>query len=117
VTRGRGLRRSGHPRGGIASVLSDFLTSCEGKQVGVEFALVVTEHPVRAARVVPAALLALSRRPGRPADGLLPGVACGACFAVLETRGDALLALVRSGGELTLVTDQGGGLWGLLVAP
>jgi RsiW-degrading membrane proteinase PrsW (M82 family) len=53
--------------------------------------------------LVPAAVLVLSRRTRRPADGLLLGVACGACFAVLETMGYALVALVRSGGDLTLV--------------
>jgi RsiW-degrading membrane proteinase PrsW (M82 family) len=55
--------------------------------------------------LVPAAALLLLRRNRRPADGLLLGVACGAGFAVLETMGYALVALVRSGGDLTLVNS------------
>jgi RsiW-degrading membrane proteinase PrsW (M82 family) len=55
--------------------------------------------------LVPAAALLLFRRNRRPADGLLLGVACGAGFAVLETMGYALVALVRSGGDLTLVNS------------
>jgi RsiW-degrading membrane proteinase PrsW (M82 family) len=53
--------------------------------------------------LVPAAALLLFRRSRQPADGLLLGVACGAGFAVLETMGYALVALVRSGGDLSLV--------------
>jgi RsiW-degrading membrane proteinase PrsW (M82 family) len=53
--------------------------------------------------LVPIAALLLVRRNRRPADGLLLGVACGAGFAVLETMGYALVALVRSGGNLSLV--------------
>jgi RsiW-degrading membrane proteinase PrsW (M82 family) len=53
--------------------------------------------------LIPAAALLLFRRHRRPADGLLLGVASGAGFAVLETMGYALVALVQSGGNLTLV--------------
>jgi RsiW-degrading membrane proteinase PrsW (M82 family) len=56
--------------------------------------------------LVPAAVLLLFvvlRRDRHPADGLLLGVACGAGFAVLETMGYALVALVGSGGNLSLV--------------
>jgi RsiW-degrading membrane proteinase PrsW (M82 family) len=53
--------------------------------------------------LVPAAVLLLVRRNRQPADGLLLGVACGAGFAVLETMGYALVALVESGGNLTVV--------------
>jgi RsiW-degrading membrane proteinase PrsW (M82 family) len=53
--------------------------------------------------LVPAAALLLFRRDRHPADGLLLGVACGAGFAVLETMGYALVALVGSGGNLSLV--------------
>jgi RsiW-degrading membrane proteinase PrsW (M82 family) len=53
--------------------------------------------------VVPAAALLLLRRDRHPADGLLLGVAAGAGFAVLETMGYAFVALVRSGGDLTVV--------------
>jgi RsiW-degrading membrane proteinase PrsW (M82 family) len=55
--------------------------------------------------LVPAAALLLFRRTPQPAGGLLLGVACGAGFAVLETMGYALVALVRSGGDLTLVNS------------
>jgi RsiW-degrading membrane proteinase PrsW (M82 family) len=55
--------------------------------------------------LVPAAVLLLLRRTRRPADGLLLGVACGAGFAVLETMGYALVALVGSGGNLSVVND------------
>jgi RsiW-degrading membrane proteinase PrsW (M82 family) len=56
--------------------------------------------------LVPTAVLLvylLSRRNRHPADGLLLGVACGAGFAVLETMGYALVALVESSGNLSLV--------------
>jgi RsiW-degrading membrane proteinase PrsW (M82 family) len=55
--------------------------------------------------LVPAAMLLLVRRNRRPADGLLLGVACGAGFAVLETMGYALVALVGSGGDLPMVNS------------
>jgi RsiW-degrading membrane proteinase PrsW (M82 family) len=55
--------------------------------------------------LVPAAVFLLVRRNRRPADGLLLGVAVGAGFAVLETMGYGLVALVRSGGDLTVVND------------
>jgi RsiW-degrading membrane proteinase PrsW (M82 family) len=55
--------------------------------------------------LVPAAAVLLFRSNRQPADGLLLGVACGAGFAVLETMGYALVALVRSGGDLTLVNS------------
>jgi RsiW-degrading membrane proteinase PrsW (M82 family) len=48
-------------------------------------------------------VLLLFRRDRHPADGLLLGVAAGAGFAVLETMGYALVALVGSGGNLSLV--------------
>ena len=53
--------------------------------------------------LVPTAMLLLFRRNRRPADGLLLGVAAGAGFAILETMGYALVALVGSGGNLSLV--------------
>jgi RsiW-degrading membrane proteinase PrsW (M82 family) len=53
--------------------------------------------------LVPAAMLLTFRRNRRPADGLLLGVAAGAGFAILETMGYALVALVESGGNLSLV--------------
>jgi RsiW-degrading membrane proteinase PrsW (M82 family) len=55
--------------------------------------------------LVPAAMLVLFRRNRRPADGLLLGVAAGAGFAVLETMGYALVALVRSDGDLSTVNS------------
>jgi RsiW-degrading membrane proteinase PrsW (M82 family) len=53
--------------------------------------------------LVPAAILVLFRRNRRPADGLLLGVAAGAGFAVLETMGYALVVLVGSDGDLSMV--------------
>jgi RsiW-degrading membrane proteinase PrsW (M82 family) len=53
--------------------------------------------------LVPAAMLLTFRRNRRPADGLLLGVAAGAGFAILETMGYALVALVESNGNLSLV--------------
>jgi RsiW-degrading membrane proteinase PrsW (M82 family) len=53
--------------------------------------------------LVPAAMLLTFRRNRCPADGLLLGVAAGAGFAILETMGYALVALVDSGGNLSLV--------------
>jgi RsiW-degrading membrane proteinase PrsW (M82 family) len=53
--------------------------------------------------LVPAAALLIFRRHRRRADGLLLGVAAGAGFAVLETMGYALVALVASGGNISLV--------------
>ena len=53
--------------------------------------------------LVPAAMLLLFRRDRHPADGLLLGGACGAGFAVLETMGYALVALVGSGGNASVV--------------
>jgi RsiW-degrading membrane proteinase PrsW (M82 family) len=53
--------------------------------------------------LVPAAVLVTFRRNRRPADGLLLGVAAGAGFAILETMGYALVALVESNGNLSLV--------------
>jgi protease PrsW len=55
--------------------------------------------------VVPVAVLLLVRRRRRPADGLVIGVAAGAGFAVLETMGYGLVALVRSRGDLTVVNE------------
>ncbi|WP_222272539.1 PrsW family intramembrane metalloprotease [Modestobacter marinus] len=55
--------------------------------------------------LVPAVALLVLRRGRRPADGLLLGVAAGAGFALLETMGYAFVALVRSGGNLTVVND------------
>jgi RsiW-degrading membrane proteinase PrsW (M82 family) len=48
-------------------------------------------------------VLLLSRGVRHPADGLLLGVAAGAGFAVAETMGYAFVALVRSGGDLSVV--------------
>jgi RsiW-degrading membrane proteinase PrsW (M82 family) len=53
--------------------------------------------------LVPAGALLLFRRDRHSADGLLLGVASGAGFAVLETMGYALVALVGSGGNISLV--------------
>jgi RsiW-degrading membrane proteinase PrsW (M82 family) len=53
--------------------------------------------------LVPAAMLLVVGRNRRPADGLLLGVAAGAGFAVLETMGYALVALVGSAGNLSVV--------------
>ena len=55
--------------------------------------------------LVPAVVLLVLRRTLRPADGLLVGVAAGAGFAVLETMGYGLVALVGSRGDLTVVND------------
>lgn len=52
---------------------------------------------------VPAVVL-LWRKP-RPLDGVVLGVAVGSCFAVLETMGYALAALLQSGGNLDSVTQ------------
>ena len=53
--------------------------------------------------LVPAGTLLLFRRDRHSADGLLLGVASGAGFAVLETMGYALVTLVGSGGNISLV--------------
>jgi protease PrsW len=53
--------------------------------------------------LVPAVVLLVLHRTLRPADGLLVGVAAGAGFAVLETMGYGLVALVASHGDLTAV--------------
>jgi RsiW-degrading membrane proteinase PrsW (M82 family) len=55
--------------------------------------------------LVPLAVLVLLRRRRQPADGLLLGVAAGAGFAVLETMGYALVALVESQGDLTVLNS------------
>jgi RsiW-degrading membrane proteinase PrsW (M82 family) len=55
--------------------------------------------------LVPLAVLVLLRRHRQPADGLLLGVAAGAGFAVLETMGYALVALVESQGDLTVLNS------------
>lgn len=55
--------------------------------------------------LVPVGVLLVLRRRLRPADGLLLGVAAGAGFAVLETMGYGLVALVGSHGNLTVVDD------------
>ncbi|HVQ91010.1 MAG TPA: PrsW family glutamic-type intramembrane protease [Mycobacteriales bacterium] len=51
---------------------------------------------------IPAALL-LWRRPS-PLDGVVLGVAVGSAFAMLETMGYALVALLQQGGNLDAVT-------------
>jgi RsiW-degrading membrane proteinase PrsW (M82 family) len=55
--------------------------------------------------LVPLGVLVLLRRRRQPADGLLLGVAAGAGFAVLETMGYALVALVESRGDLTVLNS------------
>jgi RsiW-degrading membrane proteinase PrsW (M82 family) len=55
--------------------------------------------------LVPVAVLLTLRRDRAPASGLLIGVAAGAGFAVLETMGYALVALVRSHGDLAVVNS------------
>jgi RsiW-degrading membrane proteinase PrsW (M82 family) len=95
------------------------LTALLGGVVGVlvagalEYATVPTAGPLAtpvvglveefAKLLVPAGALLLFRRDRHPADGLLLGVAAGAGFAVLETMGYALVALVGSGGNISLV--------------
>jgi RsiW-degrading membrane proteinase PrsW (M82 family) len=53
--------------------------------------------------LVPLAILIFTRHRRHPADGLLMGVAAGAGFAVLETMGYALVALIQSQGSLDAV--------------
>ena len=64
------------------------------------FAVAVIEEAAKL--VVPAALL-LSFYRRKPANGLVIGVASGAEFAVLETMGYAVVALVESRGRLAAV--------------
>jgi RsiW-degrading membrane proteinase PrsW (M82 family) len=49
--------------------------------------------------------LFVRRRVHRPADGLLIGVAAGTGFAVLETMGYGLVALIGSGGRIGAVEE------------
>ena len=55
--------------------------------------------------LMPVVVLLVLRRTLRPADGLLLGVAAGAGFAVLETMGYGLVALVGSRGDLAVVNE------------
>jgi RsiW-degrading membrane proteinase PrsW (M82 family) len=89
--------------GGVVGVLvAGALEYATLRSVG-DPALVVGLVEEFAKLLVPAAVLLLFRRDRHPADGLLLGVAAGAGFAVLETMGYALVALVGSGGNLSLV--------------
>jgi RsiW-degrading membrane proteinase PrsW (M82 family) len=90
--------------GGVVGVLvAGTLEYATLRSAGDVPALVVGLVEEFAKLLVPAAALLLFRRDRHPADGLLLGVACGAGFAVLETMGYALVALVGSGGNLSLV--------------
>jgi RsiW-degrading membrane proteinase PrsW (M82 family) len=53
---------------------------------------------------IPAAAILFWRRL-TPLDGVVLGVAVGSCFAVLETMGYALVALLQQGGNLDAVTQ------------
>jgi RsiW-degrading membrane proteinase PrsW (M82 family) len=55
------------------------------------------------AKLIIPALILLSGRYRRPADGLLIGVASGAGFAVLETMGYSFVVLILSHGSLSAV--------------
>jgi RsiW-degrading membrane proteinase PrsW (M82 family) len=90
--------------GGVVGVLvAGVLEYATLRSAGDVPAVVVGLVEEFAKLLVPAAALLLFRRDRHPADGLLLGVACGAGFAVLETMGYALVALVGSGGNLALV--------------
>jgi RsiW-degrading membrane proteinase PrsW (M82 family) len=90
--------------GGVVAVLTAGALEVETlRSYGALPVIVVGLIEELAKLLVPAAALLRFRRNRQPADGLLLGVACGAGFAVLETMGYALVALVRSGGDLSLV--------------
>jgi RsiW-degrading membrane proteinase PrsW (M82 family) len=92
--------------GGVVGVLVAGALEYETlRSVGDVPALVVGLVEEFAKLLVPAAALLLFRRDRHPADGLLLGVASGAGFAVLETMGYAMVALVDSRGDLSLVND------------
>jgi RsiW-degrading membrane proteinase PrsW (M82 family) len=90
--------------GGVVGVLVAGALEFEAARVFGDLPFIVVGLIEEMAKLlVPAAVLVLVRRNRRPADGLLLGVAAGAGFAILETMGYALVALVGSGGNLSLV--------------
>jgi RsiW-degrading membrane proteinase PrsW (M82 family) len=88
--------------GVIGTVVAGTLEYDTLQRLGALPMLVVAVIEEAAKLVVPAALL-LSAYRRTPANGLIIGVACGAGFAVLETMGYALVALVESRGQLAAV--------------
>lgn len=90
--------------GGVLAVLTaGTLEYATLRALGAPSLLAVGLIEELAKLLVPAAVLLLSRGVRHPADGLLLGVAAGAGFAVAETMGYAFVALVRSGGDLSVV--------------
>jgi protease PrsW len=90
--------------GGVLAVLAaGTLEYATLRALGAPSLLAVGLIEELAKLLVPAAVLLLWRDARHPADGLLLGVAAGAGFAVAETMGYAFVALVRSGGDLSVV--------------
>ncbi|HEX8762020.1 MAG TPA: PrsW family intramembrane metalloprotease, partial [Pseudonocardiaceae bacterium] len=88
--------------GVIGTVVAGTLEYDTLQRLGVVPMLAVALIEEAAKLVVPAALLfSFYRR--KPANGLVIGLACGAGFAVLETMGYAVVALVESRGQLAAV--------------
>jgi RsiW-degrading membrane proteinase PrsW (M82 family) len=85
--------------GVIGTVVAGTLESATLQRLGAVSMLAVAVIEETAKLVVPAALL-LSFYRRKPANGLIIGVASGAGFAVLETMGYAVVALVDSRGQL-----------------
>jgi protease PrsW len=88
--------------GVIGTVVAGTLEYDTLQRLGAVPMLAVAVIEEAAKLVIPAALLfSIYRR--KPANGLVIGVAAGAGFAVLETMGYAMVALVESRGQLAAV--------------
>jgi protease PrsW len=88
--------------GVIGTVVAGTLEYDTLQRLGAVSLLVVAVIEETAKLVVPAGLL-LSFYRRKPANGLIIGVASGAGFAVLETMGYAMVALIESRGQLAAV--------------
>lgn len=88
--------------GVIGTVVAGVLEYATLRRLGV-MPMIIVALIEEAAKLVIPALILLSGRYRRPADGLLIGVASGAGFAVLETMGYAFVTLIRSHGDLAAV--------------
>jgi RsiW-degrading membrane proteinase PrsW (M82 family) len=88
--------------GVIGTVVAGTLEYDTLQRLGAVPLLAVAVIEEAAKLVVPAALL-LSFYRQKPANGLIIGVASGAGFAVLETMGYAMVALIESRGQLAAV--------------
>ena len=92
--------------GGVVGVLAAGTLEYETlRSLGAVPLLAVGVIEEAAKLLVPLVVLVLLRRRRQPGDGLLLGVAAGAGFAVLETMGYALVALVESRGDLTVLNS------------